>query len=196
MHRSIRQTALFESLLHRRSVREYAPDVLDKATVEALLEAAVHAPTAMHRETWSFVIIQDKALLQRYSEQAKALLRSGSAMLDAHRAAEFKLLSDPAFNIFYDASTLIVICSGLPGDHFAEADCWLAAENLMLAADAAGLGTCCIGLALPALQQPEAKAALGIPADSAPVAAIIVGVPRTPGVQTPRQAPKVLSWRQ
>jgi nitroreductase len=196
MHRSVRQTALFEGLLHRRSVREYAPDVLDKATVEALLEAAVHAPTAMHRETWSFVIIQDKAQLQRYSEQAKALLRSGSVMLDAHRPAEFKLLSDPAFNIFYDASTLIVICSGLPGDHFAEADCWLAAENLMLAADAAGLGTCCIGLALPALQQPEAKAALGIPADSAPVAAIIVGVPRTPGVQAPRQAPKVLSWRQ
>lgn len=194
MYRSVRQTAVFEGLLHRRSVREYTPEVLDTATVQALLEAAVHAPTAMQRETWAFVVIQDKALLHRYSEQTKAFLLSGNVVFDGHPAAEFKPLADPAYNIFYDASTLIVICSSLPGDRFATADCWLAAENLMLAADAAGLGTCCIGLALPALQQPHAKDELRIPADTMPVAALIVGVPRTPGVPTPRQAPKVLSW--
>ena len=38
-----------------------------------LLDAAVHAPTAMHQEPWKFVVIQDRALLRRLSDRAKAL---------------------------------------------------------------------------------------------------------------------------
>jgi len=54
-------------------------------------------------------------------------------------------LQDPHFSVFYDASTLIVIGARHP-DPFAIADCWLAAENLMLAACALRLGSCCIGV--------------------------------------------------
>jgi hypothetical protein len=43
------------------------------------------------------------------------------------------------------------------------ADCWLAPENLMLAACAKGLGACVIGLAVSALSTPEWKAELKIP---------------------------------
>ena len=39
---------LFEAILARRSVRAYAPDTLDRNTIQTLLEAAVRAPTAMH----------------------------------------------------------------------------------------------------------------------------------------------------
>ena len=53
------------------------------------------------------------------------------------------LFSHPDFNISHDAGTLIAICA--PSATFSTADCWLAAENLMLAACAMGLGTCCIG---------------------------------------------------
>ena len=67
-----------------------------------------------------------------------------------------------AFCVFYDASTLIVICAK-PMGPFVSADCWLAAENLMLAASALGLGTCCIGSAIPALNSPEAKPRAGDP---------------------------------
>ena len=71
---------------------------------------------------------------------------------------------------------MIVICAK-PMGAFAVADCWLAAENLMLAACAMGLGTCCIGSAVPALNTVDAKAELGIPLDVTAVAPIIVGVP-------------------
>lgn len=53
---------------------------------------------------------------------------------------------DPKFKIFYDAGTLILICVARSND-FVAADCWLAAEHLMLAAGAEGLGPCCIGFA-------------------------------------------------
>lgn len=77
---------------------------------------------------------------------------------------------------------LIVVCAK-PMGPFVSADCWQAAENLMLAASALGLGTCCIGSAIPALNSPEAKSELGIPADVEAVAPIIVGVPSGPATE-------------
>lgn len=199
MNSSVCHTAVFKGLMHRRSVREYTADVPDRDTVQALLEAAVQAPTAMHQEPWGFVVIQDPERLRRYSDAAKALLRDQPGEMGAalHRG-EASMLLDPGFDIFYGASTLIIICRVGPAQPFSEADCWLAAENLMLAADAAGLGTCCIGLAIPLLQQPAIKAELGIPPDGTAVAAVLVGVPRSPATATApsqRQAPKVLSWK-
>jgi nitroreductase len=74
------------------------------------------------------------------------------------------------------------------------ADCWLAAENLMLAAFAMGLGTCCIGLALPMLNLPDIKAELGIPTEVTAVAAIVVGIPRGEAVPVARKDPEILAW--
>ena len=74
------------------------------------------------------------------------------------------------------------------------ADCWLAAENLMLAAYALELGSCCIGLAVPVFNDAGVKVELGIPADVVAVAPIIVGVPTgaTPAVS--RKPTDILHW--
>jgi nitroreductase len=97
------------------------------------------------------------------------------------------------FNIFYDAGTLVVICAK-PMGPFVAADCWLAAENLMLAACAMGLGTCVIGSAVPALNTPAVKAELGIPAEYSAVAPIIVGGPSGETRPTARREPEILAW--
>lgn len=66
----------------------------------------------------------------------------------------------------------------------------------MLAAVAEGLGTCCIGLALGALDLEERRRELGIPDQGAAVAAIIVGVPREVPASSPRKPPQILCWKQ
>jgi nitroreductase len=196
-----RLMTLFEAIAKRRAVRAFRPDRIDEATVRELLKEAVKAPTAMHAEPWAFAVIQDRALLKRYSDLAKATWspeRDGARAVahpalgrESHASA---LLSQPDFNIFYDAGTLIVICAR-PLGSFVTADCWLAAENLMLAACAMGLGTCCIGFGVPVFNHPEVKAELGIPSDVVAVAPIILGVPKEDAPQTPRRAPEILSWR-
>jgi nitroreductase len=186
----------------RRSVRAYTSQHVDEATIRGLLDAAVQAPTAMHEEPWAFVVIQDPALLKRYSDAAKGnwateaqhyrQLHRGA---DAAAATAFaERFASQDFCVFYDAHTLIAICAQHTGP-FAAADCWLAAENLMLAAAALGLGTCCIGSAVPALNSPAIKAELGIPAEVEVVAPIIVGVPSSAAVESPRRTPHVLAWK-
>ncbi len=178
--RPIRQLpmSVSEAIFKRRAVRAYTPEAVPESDVRALLQAAVRAPTALDKEPWAFVVIQNRARLQRYSEIAVA--------------------NEPALpaglNIFYDAETLIVICAR-PLGPFVTADCWLAAENLMLAACERGLGTCPIGLAVPVLNRADVKAELDIPADVVVVAPILVGVPRDEAPATARRAPEILSWR-
>jgi nitroreductase len=189
-----------EVLYGRRSVRAYKPQTVDDSLIWTLLDAAVHAPTAMHEEPWEFVVVQDPSLLQRLSDRAKQLAgddeaRHGRLLKPPGAAGDgfASPLADPDFNIFYDAGTLIVICAK-PTSRFVDADCWLAAENLMLAARAHGLGTCCIGFALAELNTSEAKTELHIPVDRHVAAAIIVGVPSGEGAPVPRKAPVILNW--
>jgi nitroreductase len=153
----------------------------------------------MHAEPWLFVVIQDREALKRYSESAKqALLEEGQHRLhDPGRTSNafLRSLSATEFNIFYNAGTLILICARLTSP-FSAADCWLAAENLMLMAPAMDLGTCCIGSALPTLNRPEIKAELGIPTDVTVVAAITVGVPAETPTPSHRKAPTILAWKK
>lgn len=180
-----------EAIYTRRSVREFKPEPVDQQTLRQLIDAAIQAPSAMNRQPWSFVVVRDKALLARISNESKAhLLKTTPAGLLSHHLHE--MLGSPAFDIFYHAPALIVIATEAENP-WAVADCALAAQTLMLAARAAGLGTCWIGFAQGWLALPEGKAALGIPAGYLPVAPIIVGHPKSPAPPVPRKEPDI-NW--
>jgi len=183
---------VLEAIGERRAVRAYTDRRLERATVERLIRSAVQAPSAMDLEPWAFVVFEGRERLRDFSEQAKRVLlrgpeESGSPKMRA-------MLSDPAFDIFYGAPVLVVICATSTQSQAAE-DCCLAAQNLMLAAHAEGVATCPIGLARPWLSLPTTRVALGIPETWNPVFPVILGRaagkhPASPG----RRAPVVM-WR-
>lgn len=188
--------SILKAIYARHSVRAYVPTTLDHATIQALLDAAVHAPTAMHVEPWAFVVVQDNALLQRLSDLAKPLFVEEVRHRNAHGASHsFDHFTRADFNIFYGANALIIICAK-PSGPFVAADCWLAAENLMLAANAIGLGSCVIGSAVAALNIHKVKVELGIPDEYSAIAPIVVGVPSVDAQATSRKEPLILSWKK
>ena len=185
--------SLEQAIASRQSIRSYAPEHLDRSTINTLLGAAVRAPNAIQEEQWGFAVMQGKSALKRLSDLAKEALSAQES--NAHLALTPSLhkFSDPEFNVFYNAGTLIVICarSNAP---FAPADCWLAAENLMLSACAMGFGTCVIGSAVLGLNTPRGKSLLGIPDATIVVAPIIIGFSNDNVPLTKRSEPLVLSW--
>ncbi len=186
---------VMEAIAKRKSVRSYASDRLDRETINGLLVAATRAPTAIHEEQWAFVVVQGRALLKQLSELARPPFTAQHAPGQADQSEEsFANFHDPNFDMFYDADTLIVICAKSTG-RFVAADCWLAAENLMLAAYAMGLGTCVIGSAVGGLNSPQIKTELGIPVEFDVVAPVIVGVPNGETPITQRANPLILSWK-
>ncbi len=185
--------SVLEAIRRRRAVRSYLPDRISRTRISALLTAATWAPSAMHTEPWAFVVVQDAQLLRTLSERAKTLLKTrGKQWAETYDEETFRRFTSPEFNIFHDASTLIIICAR-PLGSLVQADCWLAAENLMLAACAYGLGTCVIGLAVQMLQDPQVKAQLGIPKDVTAIAPIILGRPRGRTPRTKRKQPLVFA---
>ena len=187
--------SVMEAIFHRRAVRNYKADKIDPKTLRELFDAAVQAPTAMHEEPWIFAVVQDRALLNRISDNAKERIRADKQGVDTPQARHMlEIVNMQDFHIFYNANTLVLICcKGQEGP--AIADCWLAAQNFMLAACSKGLGTCVIGLSLGELNTSKTKAELGLPEDLTVVAPMIVGVPAGETAVVPRKAPHILVWK-
>jgi nitroreductase len=180
---------LDEAIMGRRSVRSYTRAPVDQSSIARLIEAATHAPSAMNEQPWSFTVVRDQKVLDRISAQAKVHMLE-RLMADPNGDRLRTHLLAPEFQIFYHAPVLIVIGATKPGSWVVE-DCALAAENLMLAAYAARLGSCWIGFAQSYLQTAQGKAALGVPDSWTPAAPIIVGHPAAPAPPVPRNPPEV-----
>ncbi len=183
---------LIQALYSRRSIRKYKNDPVPRELVKRLLEAAVMAPSGSNSQPWSFVVIQDKTQLKNFSDRAKVMfIDLMSKYPDPHDYK--KLLSDPDFNIFYNAGTLIIIY----GDQSPNAygDCSLAAQNLMLAAHGLGLGSCWIGFSHALVNSPQFKQELGIPESLTAVAPLIIGYSDVVPERYTRKEPELLVWK-
>jgi nitroreductase len=183
---------IMDAIYRRRAIRRYDAKEVDRRTVETLLDAAIQAPSAMNAQPWAFAVIQNRTLLRSLSDRTKAhLLKTyaGDPRFERYR----RELSDPDFEIFYGAGTLIVVCASPEGLIPAE-DCCMAGQNLLLAACSLGLGTCCIGWARPLLNLSEVRAELKIAEELTPILPIIVGYPRGETPPVPRRRPRVVSW--
>lgn len=185
-----------EAIYSRRAVRSYSTQPVTDEQIKTLLDAAIHAPSAMNSQPWAFVIVQRPDLLKRISDASKAeLMRSPEWIHGSERG--HVPIEDPRFDIFYGATTLVVICMSEETGFSPLGDCYLAAQNFMLAACELGLATCPIGLARDVLREEPFKRELSIPEGYAAVLPIIVGYPASPARSLPaplRRPPKILSW--
>jgi nitroreductase len=185
--------ALTDAIFHRRAVRHYSDRAVEPHIVNKLLLAAVQAPSAMNQQPWVFAVFHGRKRLTTYSEKAKQyLIATYPTTFELHSRSE--LYEDPTYNIFHGASTLIVIYA-THGRLNPNEDCFLAAENLLLAAYGMGLGTCPIGYARPWLDRFQTKRELGVPEHYAAVFPVVVGYPTGRTEPTARDEPKVVCWK-
>jgi nitroreductase len=145
-----------EAIFTRRSIRAYTPEPIPRATVETLLRAAMSAPSAGNQQPWQFLVIDDRATLDRLPA--------------IHPHAEMTR----------QAALAIVVCGDLHLEKHAGywvQDCSAAAENLLLAAHALGLGAVWTGIH-PVEQRVAAfRTFFGMPAHLVPLCLIPIGRP-------------------
>ena len=160
-------------------MREYTSEPVDRETLEFLVDAAIQAPSAVNQQPWSFAVVREQDVLDRISRESKR-----------HMLGTLPALAAP------DHFRQLLSCAGIDRDLGGGrkpmgSGGLLAAENLMLATHAKGLGSCWIGFAQPWLNSPAGKAALGFPAAYIPVAPIIVGWPKAAPPPVPRKTPEI-----
>ena len=150
-------------IFSRRSIRVYSPGEVSKDTVTRLLEAAMAAPSAMTKDPWRFVVVREKHSLGHLS----AALPGGKMLVTAALG--------------------IVVCGDLENAFesnisYLLQDCSAATENLLIAANALGLGACWVGVHPSEESMRKVRGLLSLPAQVIPVAVISLG---QPGEQPP-----------
>jgi nitroreductase len=184
------------AIYERRAVRAYNDRPISRTDLELVVDAAIHAPSAVNCQPWAFVVIQESGALARYAKEGTQLLLeeppvvevAESGLPDMERLRQ--MASGPGFELFHGAPSLVVIyatsANGVP-------DCFLAAQNLMLASWTLGLGTCPIGLARPLFNRAEVKKELGVSPDWTCALPIAVGWPDRESPPTSRR-PAHIAW--
>ncbi len=156
----------FEAAYHRSSVRAFLPEPIAAAEWDGLLRAAMAAPSAVNKQPWDFVVVEDRA----------TLVALAAALPFAKMTAE--------------APAAVIVCA-VPARayenkvEYAVIDASLACENLLLAVDALGLGAVWTAVYPQAEREDPVRKLLGIPADVIPLALIPLGHPR--GEFTPKE---------
>jgi nitroreductase len=183
---------LLSAIYQRRATRHFSNTAVKGNVVLELLGAAAQAPSALNLQSWAFAVFHGRNRLLEYSERAKAhLLATTHPSFGLDPRIDHYV--DTNVNIFHGADTLIVICAK-PGRFTPTEDCFLAAQNLMLAAHGLGLSSCPVGFARPWFNRPDIKAELGISTQYTPVSPIVVGHPADQAPSVPKNDAEIVCW--
>ena len=131
-------------MMSRRSIRAYKDSTISRETLKAILKCGINAPNGMNRQSYEIRVIDSPTLIDSIT---KAVVKDNPKI--AERAG-FK-------NIFVNAPCVVCIAYDTQYD-MAQIDCGLLGENILLAAWAKGIGSCCLGSSARwILDSPSAK---------------------------------------
>ena len=172
---------VLSSIMARRSIRKYLDKPVEHEKLEVIVRAGINAPSGVNRQPWIVRVVEDQKLIADVTEVYKQ-----------ENAEHVK--RDKGFkNMFRNAPNIICVCT--PANGGGELDAGLLGENIMLAAQSMGLGTCCLGGPVRFLLSNEKCKffldRLDIPADYKLNYIIAIGYPDEQPDAKPRDASKV-----
>ncbi len=179
---------VFEAIHRRRTIRAYLPEPVARDVLEHVLWAAVQAPTppVSGPSPWKICVIEGAERVAAYGARAKAYAYD-------HQPAgqRWEWTERPDFKVFWNAPAVVLFCgrSGNPESPF---DCCRAAQNMLIAAHGAGLGTCWVGAPIPWLTSPGVADEVGIPAGYEASVAVLVGYGAEQPAGQPRPRPEIV----
>ena len=161
----------------RKSVRNFTGQAVSREALDTILRAGMAAPTAVGRQPWAFVVVTDRKTLDT--------LRDGL----------------PYAKMLGKAGAAIIVCAMPEKAHdkkieFALIDSTCAGENILLAAEAIGLGAVWTAAYPYKDRMDVVRKALRIPDDVIPLNVIPVGHPT--GIDKPKNKynPENIRWEK
>ena len=170
--------AAIKNIMTRTSVRKYTNETVTKVDIETMLRAGMAAPTAVNKQPWHFVVVTDREQLN-----ALAAANRGTGM-----AAK--------------APLAIVVCGDMQktlsgiGQGFWVQDCSAATENILLAANALGLGAVWTGLYPNEERANAVRDIVKAPEHIVPLCTIVIGHPADTPTPKDKWKPENVSYNK
>ncbi|MGI6778728.1 MAG: nitroreductase family protein [Acetivibrionales bacterium] len=143
-------------ILTRRSIRKYTAERVPDSMIKELLKAAMSAPSARNQQPWHFIVIRDRSVMEKITQ------------------------IHPYSQMLKEASAAILVCGDLdielsPG--YWVLDCSAATENILIAANALGLGAVWLGVYPREERISGIKKLFKLPGNVVPLSLISIGYP-------------------
>lgn len=139
--------SLLNVIFGRRSIRRYKSEPIPDPILRNILEAGRLAPSADNAQPWHFIVVTESRIKER--------------------------LSRGRWNRFIKDAAATVVGCGYTYNEWSTVDVTIALENMVIAAEAQGVGSCWIG----DFEEEKVKELLGIPEDLKIVALVSFGYP-------------------
>ena len=167
--------AAISNIMTRTSIRQYTNEPVTKDDIETMLRAGMAAPTAVNKQPWHFVAVTDKSKLAELAGRRNMIKQAGVA---------------------------IVVCGNMgkalqgPAQAFWVQDCSAATENILLAANALGLGAVWTGCYPMDDRVAEVSKVLKLPETIVPLCVIAIGHPAEQPTPKDKWKPENVSYNE
>ncbi|NLO89848.1 MAG: nitroreductase family protein [Clostridia bacterium] len=184
---------LFEVIESRRSIREYSSESIPKKHIEEMIRAATWAPSANNRQMWKFIVVTNEEVKNRMVEAVSEKIDKMAEEFGLHENVDQR----KAFGTFFKNAPVVIVVLHEPyknrWEEAARGKGWTeekirrmrpepglqsigaAIQNLLLAAEALGYGSC--WMTLPAIAAYEIEEILNVKPPWELAAVIPVGKP-------------------
>ena len=155
----------------RRSIRKYSSEPVPEEVRANILEAGRQAPSAVNAQPWHFVVVEDRPL--------KEMLASTGRWRSFVKDCSFVVVG------LYKSNNPVT-------KRWGQVDTVIALQNMVLAAQVQGVGSCWIGD-----MSGDLKGLLGIPKGAEIVALVSFGIPdEEPGPKPKKDAKKIFHYNK
>lgn len=181
---------VLKAIRNRRSTRVFLPEQIKESELNAILEAGIYAPSATNKQPWHFTVVQNKDLIDRLNYSFKEFAKKS----DNDYMRQFG--SNEKFHVFYNSPTVILV-SGEIGNKYASIDSAAAVENMLIAGESLGIGSCWIGFIEYLLESDEGKDfidELKIPEGFKQIHAVSFGYKRNTSTNAPARRENTITY--
>jgi nitroreductase len=204
---------VIETIKRRRSVRSYKPGPVPRDAIEAIIDAGNWAPTGLNQQCWRFVVVEGDSFRQKLSAAA---LPTWKKACDGWIGSRNDLIREYLNDLFprclgwppqayeealrrardmsdgmYWGAPVVIFPIGTAA-HAAQ-ECAMVCQNMMLAATALGLGSCCVGFGARVTDDEEIVEALELQDNEKIYGPIVVGYPEIVPEPPPKRPP-IVKW--
>jgi nitroreductase len=145
-----------KTIAQRRSTRQFKPEQIADAELQAILDAGLAGPSGHNDQSWYFTVVRNPELIDELSDGSKIEMQKVKLEWIVNAG------KNPKFNIYYNAPTIVLVATRKDAVS-AVPDACAAIENMLLAAESLGIGSCWIGFAAFYFNSPERYRKVGIP---------------------------------
>lgn len=168
---------VIETIMARRSIRQYKPEKVSRETLEEILKCGINAPNGMNQQSWEVRVVDDPAVMDE-------IVAAMAADNPDTNPASVK-------GCFRDAPVMVFVAND-PSYDCSPIDCGLLSENIMLSAWSLGVGSVCLGSPVRFLvNSPAALGRLGFSEGYKPIICIGLGYAAESPEAKPRDWSKV-----